>query len=201
VAELLDCPGGAPVQSSFRQEANAFFVIGRFAEADGGTVRVDAPVGRVDVSLTLDADVEGAFESGDPISVSGRVAQDGDLEATQVRSGCRDTFVAEPDPTATVAPEPPEEAVSNVTPVPTVVPVPTLPVTVVTAPPVSTAQIATPTPAPPRAPVGLPTLPPAPPPLATATPTPTVAPAPTRGVQPAAEPSPSGAIGEVVPPE
>ena len=186
VAELMTCPAGGTVQASYRQEANAFLVVGRLGAVDDETLRVEAPVGEIDIDLSLDASIAGDLDVGDPVVVGGRVAKDGRFEATQVRSGCQATFVAEPEPSPTAAPDD-GAAVANVTPAPTPIPAPPAEPQPAAAPGDDAPDIpptTAPTPAPTiRAPAALPSVPPP------VNPTPAPTPPPVATPRPSARPA------------
>jgi len=88
----LDCPpaGAGPEDSAqlFQRQGDNFWVTGMLSSFDGVTAVVAGPSGSVSAKLASNFSLAGDLSTGSPVEMTGTVAGDGNMTASEVRAVC-----------------------------------------------------------------------------------------------------------------
>jgi hypothetical protein len=103
--DLLPCPGGGQVQSSYNLAGGEFSLTGRLASIDGKSLLVKGPTQYIRLGLADNARVEGTLTGGLLVKASGSFAPDGNIQATTVELACGAAAVAAVTPAPTAFPQ------------------------------------------------------------------------------------------------
>jgi hypothetical protein len=112
--DLLPCPGGGQVQSSYNLAGGEFSLTGRLASIDGKSLLVKGPTQYIRLGLAANARVEGTLTGGLLVKASGSFDADGNIQATTVELACGAAAVAAVTPAPTAFPQPSPSPRANV---------------------------------------------------------------------------------------
>jgi hypothetical protein len=104
--DQIVCAGGQTLRTSLAQKGEDFVLVATFQDVGAGRLIVEGPVGETEVSLARSPEVEGEYYGGEAMIISGKVADDGGLEATGVEPACPQFLVQEIETEEPQAPAP-----------------------------------------------------------------------------------------------
>lgn len=111
-AGIIDCAGGDDPHFQLHVDGDTFEVTGRLESLSADKVQVLGPGLTVEIKRDPSTQVEGGLKTGDPVTVSGKVLSDRQLQALTVALRCQEAISA--TPAATVAPTSPPPQVAAV---------------------------------------------------------------------------------------